>query len=116
PTSGPSTSAASTSQSPRAQTKEDEQLGRRARRGAVWSILGYGGGRMLALVSNPVLSYLILPSVRGMMELVNPFVLGFELLSDIGIGPSIVQNKRGGDRDFADVAWTIQVTRGVLLW
>ncbi len=93
-----------------------EQLGARARRGAMWSLLGYGGGRLLALISNPLLSYLIVPAVRGMMELVNPFVIGFELLSDIGIGPSIIQNKRGGDQDFADVAWTIQVVRGVLLW
>lgn len=95
---------------------DDRDLGSRARRGAAWSILGYGGGRLLALVSNPLISYLIVPAVRGMMELVNPFVLGFELLSDIGIGPSIIQNKRGGDQDFLDVAWTIQVTRGVILW
>lgn len=101
---------------PPAAAPPSDDLGRRARRGALWSMAGYGGGRLLAFVSNPLISYLIVPAVRGMMELVNPFVLGFELLSDIGIGPAIVQNARGGDRDFADVAWTIQVGRGVLLW
>ncbi|MDQ3034327.1 MAG: oligosaccharide flippase family protein [Myxococcota bacterium] len=101
---------------PAPERPSNADLGGRARRGAMWSMLGYGGGRLLALISNPLISYLIVPAVRGMMELVNPFVLGFELLSDIGIGPSIIQNKRGGDQDFADVAWTIQVTRGVLLW
>ncbi|UJR82699.1 Hypothetical protein I5071_47640 [Sandaracinus amylolyticus] len=91
-------------------------LGRRARRGALWSVLGYGGGRLLALISNPLISYFIVPAVRGLMELVNPLVIGFELLSDLGIGPSIVQNKRGADADFTDVAWTIQVIRGLTLW
>ncbi len=91
-------------------------LGQRARRGALWSMLGYGAGRILGFVSNPVLSHLLLPSVRGLMEWINPFVLGFELLSDIGIGPSIIQSKHGDDPAFIDVAWTIQVTRSVLLW
>lgn len=94
----------------------DHDLGRRARRGALWSVLGYGGGRMLAVISNPLISYFIVPAVRGLMELVNPFVIGFELLSDLGIGPSIVQNKRGADPEFTDVAWTIQVVRGFGLW
>lgn len=82
----------------------------------MWSIAGFGGGRVLGFVSNPLLSYLLLPAVRGLMEWVNPFVLGFELLSDVGIGPSIIQSKRGGDRAFLDTAWTIQAIRGFLLW
>src|SRR5262245_12300042 len=96
--------------------KEGSDLGSRARRSAAFSLLGYGGGRLLGLVSNPLLSYLLAPAARGLMEWVNPFVLGFELLSDIGIGPSIIQSRRGGDRAFLDVAWTIQAIRGALLW
>ena len=82
----------------------------------MWSMLGFGGGRMLGVVSNPLLSYLLVPAVRGMMEWVNPFVLGFELLSDVGIGPSIIQSRRGDDPNFLNTAWTIQVVRGLCLW
>ena len=92
------------------------ELGRRARRGAIWAVVGYGGGRALALISAPLISYFIVPAVRGTMELVNPFLIAFELLSDLGLGPSIVQNKRGGDPAFTDVAWTIMVARGIAIW
>jgi O-antigen/teichoic acid export membrane protein len=91
-------------------------LGRRARRGAVWSLVGYAGGRLLGFVSNPLLSYLLLPAVFGLNQLITPFILGFELLSDVGIGPSIIQSKRGNEQRFVDVAWTIQAIRGFLLW
>lgn len=91
-------------------------LGRKARRGALWSILGFGGSRIFAIISSPILSYVLLPETRGLMEWVTPFILGFELLSDLGIGPSIVQNPRGDEPSFVDTAFTIQASRGLLLW
>src|SRR5262249_1076410 len=38
-----------------------------------------------------------------------------ELFSDIGIGPSIIQNRRGDDPDFLNTAWTLQLCRGLAL-
>jgi len=38
------------------------------------------------------------------------------MFSDIGVGPSIIQNKRGDDPKFLNTAWTIQSIRGVVLW
>jgi O-antigen/teichoic acid export membrane protein len=38
------------------------------------------------------------------------------MFSDIGVGPSIVQNRRGNEPAFLNTAWTIQVGRGVVLW
>jgi O-antigen/teichoic acid export membrane protein len=38
------------------------------------------------------------------------------LFSDIGLGPNIIQSKRGDDRDFLNTAWTMQVMRGLALW
>jgi O-antigen/teichoic acid export membrane protein len=42
--------------------------------------------------------------------------MGLVMLSDIGVGPSIMQSRRGDDPDFLDTVWTIQILRGALLW
>ena len=39
----------------------------------------------------------------GLMALVNAVVQGLYMFSDVGIGPSIVQNKRGDDPDYVKV-------------
>jgi O-antigen/teichoic acid export membrane protein len=50
------------------------------------------------------------------MVLANAFILGLHLFSDLGIGPSLIQNKRGEEQDFINTAYTLQVIRGLGLW
>lgn len=50
------------------------------------------------------------------MALGNVFIIGLHLFSDIGIGTSIIQNKRGDEPNFLNTAWTMQVIRGMGLW
>jgi O-antigen/teichoic acid export membrane protein len=38
------------------------------------------------------------------------------MFSDVGIGPSIIQSKRGADDTYINTAWTLQVIRGFSLW
>jgi O-antigen/teichoic acid export membrane protein len=87
-----------------------------AMRGAFWAIAGYGAGQALRFIANLILTHLLMPKLFGLMALVNIFIVGLQLFSDIGVGPSIIQNKRGDDPDFLNTAWTIQVCRGVALW
>lgn len=84
--------------------------------GATWTIFGYGTSQILRLGSNLILTRLLVPELFGLMALVNVFIMGLNLFSDIGIGPNIIQNKRGDDPDFLNTAWTIQVIRGFVLW
>lgn len=88
----------------------------RAGRSAVWTLSGFGGSQVLRLLSNMVLTRLLFTEAFGLMALVAVFMTGLALFSDIGIGPSIIQNKRGDDVRFLNTAWTIQVGRGVALW
>ncbi len=88
----------------------------RVLRSASWVIVGYGLSQALRLASNLVLTRILFPEAFGMMTLVGLVVVGMQLFSDIGIGTSIVQNKRGDDPDFLDTAWTLQVLRGFLLF
>jgi O-antigen/teichoic acid export membrane protein len=86
------------------------------RRGATWSILSHGGAQLLRFVSNLVLARLLFPEAFGLMAIVNALLQGLHLFSDIGIGPSIIQNSRGNDPAFLNTAWTVQVMRGTALW
>lgn len=91
-------------------------LNKLAIRGTIWTFVGYGSSQVLRLAGNLVLTRLLVPEMFGLMALVNTFIIGLNLFSDIGIGPSIIQNKRGDEPSFLNTAWTIQVIRGVGLW
>jgi O-antigen/teichoic acid export membrane protein len=85
-------------------------------RGTVWTLIGYGFSQCLRLGANLCLTRLLAPEMFGLMALVNVFILGLILFSDIGIAPSIIQHKRGDEPDFLNSAWTLQIIRGFLLW
>ncbi|MGL5834658.1 MAG: oligosaccharide flippase family protein [Waterburya sp.] len=84
--------------------------------GTVWTITGYGISQSLRLGSNLILTRLLVPELFGLMALVNVFLTGLALFSDIGIRPSIIQNKRGNEPVFLNTAWTIQIVRSFGVW
>lgn len=83
--------------------------------GAFWTAGGYGIRQILRFANNLILTRLLFPELFGLMAIVNLFVLGLNLFSDIGLNPAIIQSKRGDEGEFLNTAWTIQVLRGVLL-
>src|SRR5258708_17782105 len=85
-------------------------------RGAVWTIGAYGLAQVLRLATNVFLARLLAPELFGIMLIVNSLRTGIELLSDVGIGQSIVYHKNANDPDFYNMAWSIQAIRSVLLW
>ncbi|MGF1537298.1 MAG: oligosaccharide flippase family protein [Elainellaceae cyanobacterium] len=91
-------------------------LKKKAIQGAAWTFIGYGASQGLRFAGNLILTRLLIPEYFGLMSLINTFILGLLLFSDLGIGPSLIQNKRGDDIDFINTAWTIQVIRGLGLW
>lgn len=93
-----------------------QNVGARVRRSTVWSFLGFGGGQLIRLASNLILTRLLFPEAFGLMALMMVVLTGLKLFSDTGIRGSIIQHNRGDDLTFLDTAWTIQVIRGVLLW
>ena len=88
----------------------------RVLRGSFWSIAGYGVSQSLRLISNLVLTRLLMPEAFGLMAIVSVFIQGLAMLSDLGTEAAIVQNKDGQDEKFLCTAWTIQVVRGFLLF
>lgn len=88
----------------------------RAVRGAGWATIGFVASQAIRLAFNLILTRLLFPEAFGLMALVQVFLVGLTMFSDVGLGPSIMQNKRGDDPDFLNTAWTIQVIRGVCLF
>lgn len=95
---------------------QPDSLKSKALKGTVWTLGGYGTAQLFRLASNVILAKLLFPEAFGLMALVAIFMQGIAMFSDIGIAPSIIQNKRGDDPVFLNTAWTIQVIRGVLIW
>lgn len=71
---------------------------------------------MLRFFNNLILTRLLVPELFGLMALVQVFITGLHLFSDVGLGVSVVQSKRGDDPVFLNTAWTIQVIRGWVIW
>lgn len=94
----------------------DGSLRSKTLRGSVWTFAAFGAGQVLRLGSNLVLTRVLFPEAFGLMALVNVILQGLQMLSEIGISSSIIQNQDGADHDFLRTAWTLQVIRGLLLW
>jgi O-antigen/teichoic acid export membrane protein len=85
-------------------------------RGSTWAMVGYGSSQLLRLVSTVVLARRLLgPQAFGLVALVNVFLGGLSLLSDLGIGTDVIQHKRGDEPEFINTAFLIQAGRGTLL-
>lgn len=89
----------------------DGALGRQA----VWIAAPFALQQVIRLASNVLLAYLLAPQIFGLMLLVNTLRTGTELLSDIGIGQSVVRSPHGEEERFLDTAWTVQLLRGLVL-
>lgn len=83
---------------------------------AGWVTSTYIAQQALRLGSNIILAWLLAPALLGTMLLINTLRTGGELLTDIGVGQSIVNNPRGNEPDFYNSAWTVQIVRGLLLF
>ena len=55
------------------------------------TILAFGGGNVLRLLSNLLLTRLLFPEVFGLMAIVQVFLGGLQMFSDIGLKTSIIQ-------------------------
>ena len=89
-----------------------EKLKARAMRAAVWTTLGYAVSQAIRLTSNLILTRILFPEAFGLMAIIQVFMQGLAMFSDVGTGPSIIQNARGNEPSFLNTAWTLQVMRG----
>lgn len=85
-------------------------------KGATWTVAGHGAGQLIRFAKNLILTRLLFPEAFGVMSLVWMTIFALEMLSDVGIGPAIVRERRVNDAQFLHTAWTVQIIRGTLFW
>ena len=105
----------STLESPQAGGKDVAALRSLALTGSAWTLGEYLFCNVLRLVTNMVMARLLYPEAFGVMVIAGALVQALEMFADVGIGLSIIQNRRGDEPAFLNTAWTIQVVRGIVL-
>jgi O-antigen/teichoic acid export membrane protein len=85
-------------------------------KGAFWTIGAFGVGLVLRLLTNVVMARLLSPELFGTMVIVYTLWAAMELLSDVGINQNIVHNKNANDPEFYNTAWSLNLTRNVILF
>lgn len=85
-------------------------------RASVWTVVSTVGMSGLRLVSQMVLSYLLLPSHFGVIAIMRTFLTFVEMVSDMGIRGAVLYHEKGEDRTFLGTAFSVQFLRGVAMW
>src|SRR5450755_4624287 len=93
----PSEVSATPAQPPSEADDQFKSLGAKALKGTVWSVGAYGSAMAIRLLSNILLSRLLVPQYFGLMALLNSTITGLTLFSDFGLAPNIILSKRGDD-------------------
>ena len=88
----------------------------RAVRSSLFTLGGFGTTQIIRFGRTLFLTKLLSPDVFGLTAIVQLVGGLFQQLSDIGLGPAIIQNRRGDDKDFLDTAWTLSIIRGLILF
>jgi len=78
--------------------------------------VGTFAGRSIRFLRNMLLARILAPDQIGMMALIMGFSGTFEALTEVGVKISVIQNKRGAHSDYLNVAWWLQVVRGLCLF
>lgn len=90
-------------------------LFRRTLVGGLWAVGGFGASNVLRLASNLLLTRLLAPEAFGLMAMANTLLAWFQMLSDLGVRPSIIRSASGEERTFIDTAWTVEVVRSLVV-
>ena len=84
-------------------------------RGTVITLVAQLATQVLRFAGNIVLARFLSEEAFGINAMVFALTTGLWLMSDVGIGASIIRSKREDD-DFINTAWTLSVVRGFMLF
>jgi O-antigen/teichoic acid export membrane protein len=91
-------------------------LNSQAARATAWTFGSFGISQILRIASHLVLTRLLAPEMFGLMLIIDILFHAMAMFSDFGVGPSIVQNKKGGEPRFLQTAWTVGLLLSIGRW
>ena len=92
-----------------------DTLGGRLLKAGSWSMGQVMVSHALRLGSNLIMTRLLMPEAFGLMAMVGTVLVGFALMTDIGIHRSIMREPDGDQDHFLRAAWTVKIGRGALI-
>jgi O-antigen/teichoic acid export membrane protein len=84
-------------------------------RATLWTLGGEALSHPLRVISSLILTRLLFPDAFGLMALVQGFLMGLRMFSDLGTWTIIIRHERGEDPSFLNTVWTVSIARGFLL-
>ncbi len=88
----------------------------RIQTGGAFTLGGFGIAQILRLISNLILTRLLVPEAFGLMAVAVSINIWAIMLTDIGIGTNIIRSRNSEDPEFLRTAWTIQILRNSIIW
>lgn len=73
------------------------------KKGVLYNSIGKYSNLLISFILQILLARLLSPDEFGIVAIINVFLVFFQLLSDFGIGPGIIQNKRLTDDDIVNI-------------
>ena len=71
---------------------------------------------LLRFIRNIILVRLLAPDAFGLMATIMATVAAAEAFAEVGLTQSIIQNKKGADKEFLNVIWWFSAFRGIILY
>lgn len=71
--------------------------------GIIWGAIGQYGRILVLIIINMFLSRLLSPSEYGQVAMITVFITFFQLMTEAGLGPAIVQQRNFQQKDYANL-------------
>lgn len=81
-----------------------------------WVLASYFMSQLVRLGSNLVLTRLLVPEMFGVMAIVTAINIGVFMCTEMGLKQNIFRHVQGGQPEYLNTAWTIQIIRGGIIW
>ena len=93
----------------------DSLMGRSIRGGGILAA-GSLSENVLRFIRNIILARLLVPDAFGLMATIMATVAAAEAFAEVGLKQSIIQNKKGSEKEFLNVIWWFSVFRAIMLY
>lgn len=91
------------------------QLKQRVFKASLWVMGNNVTQHGLRLISNLILTRLLVPDMFGLMSLISAILMGMFMLTDVGLKVNVIQNKRT-DINYLNTIWTLGIIRALIIW
>lgn len=94
----------------------NSDLKKRVISGGIWTVGAQMGSHVLRLVSNLILTRLLVPEFFGVMAIIQIINSSLEMMSDVGLRVNVMRSEHGDKEDYLNTIWVLMILRGLLLW